>query len=71
MSKVTDQPSGVVPGSMDISTDTSVDPVHPMSAADALASRRWAGLRARKASERMLRSQRSADADSGSGQPKH
>lgn len=48
MSKVTDQASGVVAGTMDVSTQSEQDVAHPTDAAAVLERRRLAGTRARK-----------------------
>lgn len=48
MSKVTDQASGVVAGTLDISTQGEQDVAQPTDAGAALSRRRLAGTRAKK-----------------------
>jgi len=52
MTKVTDQASGVVAGTLDISTDSEQDVAQPTDAGAVLARRKLAGTRAKKAAAR-------------------
>jgi hypothetical protein len=52
MTKVTDQASGVVAGTLDISTQSEQDVAQPTDAGAVLARRKLAGSRAKKAAAR-------------------
>jgi hypothetical protein len=65
MTKVTDQASGVVAGTLDISTEGEQDVAQPTDAGAVLARRKLAATRAKKAAARAKAPLASREATSG------
>ena len=68
MTKSTDQASGVVAGTLDISTQSEQEPAQATDAGTVLAHRKLAGLRAQKAAER-AEQRHAAEADPTTHEP--